>query len=180
MENTRRKVVILLAHPNLQESDANKTLIEAVKDPVTVAVYDLYEEKEISTDEWMMIMTHASALVFQFPFHWLSAPSLLKKWLDEVFIDLSQTPSIAGKPLMIATTTGSSFESYRSGGKNGYTVDELLRPYQVAATQAGMVWKTPLVIYGMQTQEAAKNISLGTDAYKNRINLLKDKEEEQW
>ena len=61
----------------------------------------------------------------------MSAPSLLKKWQDEVFTFLSKTPAVAGKPLTVVTTTGSEYEAYRSGGRNRFTTDELLRPYQV-------------------------------------------------
>ena len=45
---------------------------------------------------------------------------------------------VAGKRLVVATTTGSEYEAYRSGGRNGFTMDELLRPYQVSARVARM------------------------------------------
>ena len=75
----------------------------------------------------------ASALVFQFPLYWMSAPSLLKKWQDEVFTYLAKTPAVAGKALLVAVTTGSEYSAYRSGGRNNFTMDELLRPYQASA-----------------------------------------------
>ena len=75
----------------------------------------------------------------------MSAPSLLKKWQDEVFTHLSKTPAVAGKPLMIVTTTGSEYDAYRSGGRNRFTTDELLRPYQGSAIHSGMAWQTPIV-----------------------------------
>ena len=58
----------------------------------------------------------------------MSAPSLLKRWLDEVFTYLAKTPAVAGKTLMVVTTAGSEHDAYRSGGRNRFTVDELLRP----------------------------------------------------
>ena len=44
-------------------------------------VYDLYEYQDQSFDVnvWSTIISDASMVVFQFPFHWMSAPSLLKK-----------------------------------------------------------------------------------------------------
>ena len=110
MNKDLRKVVILLAHPNIKGSQANKALIDAVSDIEGVAVFNLYELSEdiaFNVDEWSKIISDASAVIYQFPFYWMSAPSLLKKWQDEVFTHLSKTPAVAGKPLMIVTTTGS-------------------------------------------------------------------------
>ena len=43
MNKDLRKVVILLAHPNIKESQANKALVDAVSDMEGVAVFNLYE-----------------------------------------------------------------------------------------------------------------------------------------
>ncbi|WP_294629521.1 NAD(P)H-dependent oxidoreductase [uncultured Bacteroides sp.] len=174
MNKDFRKVVILLSHPNLKESQANKTLIDMVKDIDGVAVFDLYAQQgaPFDVDEWSKIISDASALIFQFPFHWLSAPSLLKRWLDEVFTFLSRTPAVAGKPLTVVTTTGSDIEAYRSGGRNYFTMDELLRPYQVSAIHAGMTWHSPIIVYGTRTANAGKNIAQGADQYKQRVERL--------
>lgn len=169
MDRDLKKVVILLAHPNMKESQANKALVDAIKDIEEVAVYNLYELQTFNVDEWSKIISHAAAIIYQFPFYWMSAPSLLKRWQDEVFTYLAKTPAVAGKPLTIVTTTGSEFDAYRSGGRNRFTVDELLRPYQVGAIHAGMVWKTPIIVYGMGTSDAAKNIAEGTSLYKQAV-----------
>ena len=83
MNKDLRKVVILLAHPNIKESQANKALVDAVSDMEGVAVFNLYElsqEIVFNIDEWSKIISDASAVIYQFPFYWMSAPSLLKKW----------------------------------------------------------------------------------------------------
>ena len=90
----------------------------------------------------------------------MSAPSLLKKWQDEVFTFLSKTPAVAGKSLTVVTTTGSEYEAYRSGGRNRFTMDELLRPYQVSAIHSGMSWQTPIVVYGMGNSRCGERILL--------------------
>ena len=167
MNDGSKKVVILLAHPNLKESQANKALADAVKDIDGVMLYDLYEYQDQSFDVnlWSTIISDASMVIFQFPFYWMSAPSLLKRWLDEVFTSLAKTPAVAGKPLQIVTTTGSEYAAYRSGGRNGFTMDELLRPYQGCA----MTWHTPLVVYGIGSADASRNIVAGAEAYKQRV-----------
>ena len=79
---------------------------------------------------------------------------------------------MAGKTLMVVTTAGSEHDAYRSGGRNRFTVDELLRPYQASAVHAGMVWQTPVVAYGMGTADAGKNIAEGVNDYKLKIESL--------
>ena len=117
----------------MENSQANKALFDTIKDIEDVAVFNLYEmpdEDILNMDAWSRIISHANAVVYQFPFYWMSAPSLLKKWQDGIFTYLAKTPAVAGKPLLVVTTTGSEFDAYRSGGRNRFTVDELLRPYQ--------------------------------------------------
>ena len=179
MDKDSKQVVVLLTHPNIKESRANKALMDAISDMGEVAIYNLYEmrvEDAFNAEIWSTIISHASALVFQFPFYWMSAPSLLKRWLDEVFTYLAKTPAVAGKTLMVVTTVGSEHDAYRSGGRNRFTVDELLRPYQASAVHAGMIWQTPLVVYGMGTSEASKNIAEGINCYKQRIEALVKKD----
>ena len=157
MNDVSKKVVVLLAHPNLKESQANKALADAVKDIDGVMVYDLYEYQDQSFDVnvWSTIISDASMVVFQFPFHWMS-----------------KTPAVAGKPLQIVTTTGSEYAAYRSGGRNCFTMDELLRPYQGCAIHAGMTWQTPLVVYGMGSADASRNIATGVEVYRKMVETV--------
>lgn len=178
--NEKNKVVILLAHPDWNESEANKALLDAVYNPVDIDLYNLYGDKEYTVTDWANIMAKASFVIFQFPFYWMSAPAKLKEWQDEVMNSLAKTPAIAGKPFMVVTTTGWNQEAYRSGGKIGFSVDELLRPYQAGATYAGMVWKTPLVVYGIGTPNSAKNISIGVEQYKTIVNQFIQTSQEIW
>lgn len=165
------QVVVLLAHPNFGASVANKELYDTVKEIEGVTIYNLYEKSKenFEVEEWSRILTDASMLIFQFPFYWMSAPYILKKWQEEVFTHVAKTPAIAGKPMTVVTTVGSDSEAYRSGGRNHFTVDELLRPYQVAAIASGMRWQTPIVVYGTASADPAKSISQGANQYKKLI-----------
>lgn len=104
MDKDLKKVVVLLAHPNMENSQANKALFDTIKDIEDVAVFNLYEmpdEDILNMDAWSRIISHANAVVYQFPFYWMSAPSLLKKWQDGIFTYLAKTPAVAGKPLLV-------------------------------------------------------------------------------
>jgi glutathione-regulated potassium-efflux system ancillary protein KefG len=163
------KVVILLAHPNYAQSVANKALVEAVKGLPGVTVIDIYAAP-FTVDTYRQPIGEASTVVFQFPFHWLSAPSQLKKWCDEIFGGVMD--SIKGKKLMVATTTGSEYAAYRSGGRNLFTIDEYLRPYEGFANHSGMVWQTPFVVYGASLPTAPASIEAGAKSYKETIQSL--------
>ena len=66
MNKDLRKVVILLAHPNIKASQANKALIDAVSDIEGVAVFNLYELSEdiaFNVDEWSKIISDTSAVI---------------------------------------------------------------------------------------------------------------------
>ncbi|MDR1344853.1 MAG: NAD(P)H-dependent oxidoreductase [Tannerellaceae bacterium] len=164
-----KKVTILLAHPNYPQSVANKTLVEAVKNLPGLTVIDIYASP-FTLDTYKKAVGEAATIVFQFPFHWLSAPSMLKKWCDEIFGGLLE--DVKGKQLLVATTTGSEYEAYRSGGRNLFTIDELLRPYQALANHAGMSWHTPFALYGATLPTAPASIAAGAKAYKELIGKL--------
>ena len=110
--------------------------------------------------------------MFQFPFYWGSAPSQLKKWIDEIFMAFCDNPGVAGKSLLIATTTGSEYEAYRAGGRDRFTIDELLRPFEFTALYAGMNYLTPFVVYSTAAENAADYIRKGAEDYETLLRLL--------
>ena len=172
-----KKVLILLAHQNMEKSVANKALIKGVKDMPGVTIINLYEEKShpFDNDKFKELLTGNDAVIFQFPFYWASAPAILKKWTDEVFTGFAKKDFIAGKPLMVVTTTGSEYDAYRTGGRNMFTIDELIRPYQMIANHSGMKWVSPVVVYGLNDLESPDTISRikkGVEEYKNRISTI--------
>lgn len=164
-QEQKNDILVILGHPKLKESKANKTMIEAIKHIEGVKIMDIYSE-DFSVDNYKKPVEEASILVFQFPFYWASAPSEIKRWIDEMFVSKL---GVKGKSLLIATTTGSEYEAYRSGGRNGYTMDELLRPYQLLAKVAQMKWLTPFILYSAGDEDS---IIKGSSEYKRVIEGL--------
>ena len=169
----KRDVLILVAHPDLVASKANAAMLQQIKDLDFVQAINIYEAP-FEPASYIEAFREANHIVFQFPFYWASAPHLLKKWCDEIFGAVTTDVDIKGKTLTIATTTGSEYEAYRSGGRNMYTMDELLRPYQVLAVHSGMVWQTPFVLYGASLPDADRRIKEGAPAYREKIKSLKE------
>ena len=111
-------MVILLAHPNMKESQANKALIDAVSDIEGVAVFNLYDQQGASfdVDEWSKIISDASASFINFPFiGWLRV--IAQKMAGRSIHLPFQDSGSSGKPLTVVTTTGSEYEAYRSGAE---------------------------------------------------------------
>ena len=42
----------------------------------------------------------------------------------------------------------------------------------LSAIHSGMSWQTPVVVYGMGTADAGKNIAEGANLYKQRVEML--------
>lgn len=67
MDKGIKQVVILLAHPDIKSSQANKALMDAVKEMEEVAIYNLYEmrpEDAYNIDLWSKIYRRHLLLCF--------------------------------------------------------------------------------------------------------------------
>ncbi len=126
MNKDLRKVVILLAHPNMKESQANKALIDAVSDIEGVAVFNLLRPAR----RFFLMLTNGAKSFPMLPPSFINFPfidgcAVITKKMAGRSVHLPfKTPAVAGKPLTVVTTTGSEYEAYRSGGRNRFTVDE--------------------------------------------------------
>lgn len=153
MEN-QIKILVLLAHPALQNSRGNASLLNAIKSMDSVTVHDLYEcypEYQIDVKAEQKKLRENDLIVFQHPFYWYSFPSLLKEWMDLVLeYGFAFGPGgiqLKGKGLLVAVTTGGSEQVY-AGNKKRYTVPQLLAPVEQTARFCGMEWFPPFVVFG--------------------------------
>jgi len=167
---TDAKVIVLLAHPNIEKSHMNAALSKAAAEVEGVQVINIYDYP-VQPDVYRDIVSHAKAIVYEFPFYWMSAPHLLKQWTDEVFMTFVADGLIEGKDFMVVTTTGSEETAYQHGGRNKYTMEEYLRPYEGQANHAKMHWNAPLVVYGNpQGGEVLEaDLKKGCETYKVRL-----------
>ena len=150
------RILINLVHPDLSRSRGNKALLEAVSDLSGVTIRDLYAEYpdgKIDVRREQRLLVEHEVVVFQHPLYWGSSPALLKEWEDRVLemgfaFPPGQGDALKGKKWLQAVTTGGPEDSYRGGGR-GFTLEELLRPFQSAANFCGMVWQKPFIVYGV-------------------------------
>lgn len=147
------KVLILFAHPDPQESVANKGIIEAVSQLSHVTIHDLYGTyPDFIIDipyERELLLAH-DVIVFQHPLQMYSCPSLLKEWIDVVLgkgFAHGGGNALAGKACRFVITTGGAAEAFTQTGYNKYTMGELLQPFELTASLCQMRWIAPLVLH---------------------------------
>ena len=77
-----KKTLIILAHPDLTRSMANKKLKEVAEKNTDVIVHNIYEEYpngKINLEKELNLLKETGTLILQFPIQWFNCPSLLKE-----------------------------------------------------------------------------------------------------
>lgn len=134
------QILNILTHPDLANSRINKALKNAVKDENIVFhnLYEKYKDFNIDVEAEQELLSKFDKVVFQFPIFWYSCPPLLKKYFDDVFTYGfaygSSGKALNGKDFAFCVSFGVESEALTSGGKVGFSVDELLTPF-IATTQ---------------------------------------------
>lgn len=170
------KVLLLYAHPESQDSMANRMLLEAVAPLEHVTVHDLYAHYPdffIDIHHEQHLLREHQVIVFQHPLYTYSCPALMKEWLDRVlargFASGIGGNALTGKYWRSVVTTGEPENAYQKLGYNRHTMEEVLRPFEMTATMCRMQWISPLVIYWARRQ-APEALQRQADAYGQWMN----------
>jgi glutathione-regulated potassium-efflux system ancillary protein KefF len=154
------EVLVLVAHPELEQSRANRRLVDAAlvlqreaRGRVAVRdLYALYPDYQIDVDAEQAALAAARLVVWQHPIRWYGMPPLLKLWCDDVLaFGWAYGPGVTmlrGKDVWLVASTGGADDSYRPDGYNRYFFDAFLPPYEQTAALCGMRFLPPLVLHG--------------------------------
>jgi putative NADPH-quinone reductase len=151
------KILVLTAHPNLENSQINKVWFDALSSAAGVTARNLTEigGPTMTFDieaEQAELLSH-DRIIFQFPFYWYSAPPVLKAWMDQVLsYGFAYGPGgdkLSGREFLLLVSTGGPADSYHAGGYNNFSMDEFLKPFQQTALLAHMRYLRPFVFHGM-------------------------------
>ena len=142
------KILFVVAHPNIEASIANKTIIENFISlhPETEIdeLYKLYPDFKINVKKEQEKLLKADFVILQFPMFWYNAPALMRKWFEDVlehgFAYGSKGKALQGKKLIVSITTGSPVEEYREGGIQSFTIDDLTKGFHQLANLCSMKW----------------------------------------
>lgn len=175
------RVLVLFAHPAFEKSRINRRLLEAIDDLESVTIHDLYETyPDFQIDvgsEQQRLMAH-DVIVLQHPFYWYSAPALVKEYLDLVlehgFAYGSTGRALEGKVLLNATTTGGPAGAYQPGGRNRFTMRQLLAPFDQTAVLCRMTYLAPFVLHGTHVIDTPEALTPAQRQYRRLIVGLRD------
>jgi len=168
------KILIVSGHTDLNDSVANKKILEEleIKLPEAKISYldKLYPDYKINVKEEQEKLVEADIIILQYPIFWYSMPSLLSKWMEDVFehgfSHGSTGDKLKGKKLILSFTTGAPEEAYHKDQSMGYEIDDFLPNIIATCNLCGMEYVgyvyTGGVSYQMRTDE-------------NAINLIKEK-----
>jgi glutathione-regulated potassium-efflux system ancillary protein KefF len=161
VEPRAAEILILVAHPELEHSRANRRLLDAARalqrDGAAgrIAVrdlYALYPDYLIDVPVEQAALAGARLVVWQQPIRWYGMPPLLKLWLDDVLaFGWAYGPggtALRGKDLWLVASTGGPEDSYRPESYNRYFFDAFLPAYDQTAALCGLRFLPPLLLHG--------------------------------
>ncbi|MDQ8143269.1 NAD(P)H-dependent oxidoreductase [Chryseobacterium sp. CFS15] len=163
--------LIILAHPNIEVSLANKTIIEELQKEKNLNIEvrniaKMYPDFNIDVREEQQALLRHQTVVFQYPFYWYSLPAILKHWFDEVFLYQfaygSKGDKLKGKNFVPSFTVGSSEESYTALGFQHFRVLEFCKSLEQTAYHSQMKYVDPIYFHGTSlaagyTEEEIRN-----------------------
>ncbi|WP_057490177.1 NAD(P)H-dependent oxidoreductase [Streptococcus orisasini] len=168
------KTTILLFHPDLHASQANKALAQAAQAAgIEVRdIYSQYPDGKIDVKTEQAVLETTDRIVFQFPMYWYATPSLMKEWLDQVleygWAYGSTGNALQGKKVILAVTQGAGAEDYTADGRFHVTTQELLKPLETIKYHTGLVFEEPFVLPGVLNL-SEESLSEATKSYVTRL-----------
>ena len=166
---TGAEILVLVAHPELEQSRANRRMLREAKSlqevlpPGRIEVrdlYALYPDYLIDVPIEQAALAAARLVVWQQPIHWYGMPPLLKLWVDDVLtFGWAYGPggtALRGKDLWLVASTGGPEDSYRPQSYNRYSFEAFLPPYEQTAALCGMRFLAPLMLHGAHKASEAE------------------------
>ena len=175
------KTLIIVTHPNIQDSSINKRWIQELqKYPENFYVHQLHEvypNQEIDVLAEQELIEKYDKIVFQFPFYWFNCPPFLKKWLDEVLTygwayGSKSGYNVEGKKVALALSVGIDEHEYSPTEKYKYTLDELLRPFELTFEYVKADYRSFFAHYGIELNTSKEWIEKSVPKYLTFLNSL--------
>jgi glutathione-regulated potassium-efflux system ancillary protein KefF len=176
-------VVLVFAHPYPDRSRANRRLLAAVEDLKGVDVrslYDRYPGFDIDVASEQAALERASAVIWQHPTYWYTAPGLLKHWFDKVLLRGwaygEGGTALRGKRCLWVVTTGGDDAAYAQTGMHRRAFEAYVPVVEQTAVFCGMHWEEPLIVQGVHAL-ADDELDAAARRYRARVEALLRAEE---
>lgn len=171
-------ILIVFAHPRFEKSRVNRALLAGLHSEKHVTVNDLYERyPDFNIDpgrEQNLLLAH-NIIVWHYPLYMYSAPAIIKQWIDLVlehgWAHGEGGCNTANKIIFNAVTTGGTREGYGKGGRNRFTLRELLLPFEQTAYLCNMTYLPPFTVQGTY-RLAEKELLHASSLYRSLLHRL--------
>jgi glutathione-regulated potassium-efflux system ancillary protein KefG len=117
------RILVLFAHPVLEKSRVQYSLLKAITGLDNITINDLYQnypEFDIDVKQEKKLLLAHDIIIWQHPFYWYSSPALLKQWQDLVlehgWAYGKNGTALTGKRIFNVLTSGGSTKAYKNGG----------------------------------------------------------------
>lgn len=175
------KTLVIVIHPDINQSAINRRWAEALNEfPDKFIVHQLYEaypdEKLDIAAEQRLIEEH-DKIIFQFPFYWFNCPPLFKKWLDEVMTygwayGSRSGYKMGGKKIALAISLGIDEWEYSPSAKYKYTIEELIRPFELSFEYVKADYRPFFAYYGIELNSSDEWIDKSIPQYLDFLNAF--------
>lgn len=177
-----KNILVVSGHTDLNNSVANKNILNRLKEIIPNIEYDilsdLYPNYVIDIAKEQEKLLNADIIILQYPVFWYSMPSLLERWMEEVFqhgfSHGSTGDKLKNKKIIVSLTTGAPKETYNN-------INDFLNPIKATCKLCQMEYVGSIVTYGVSYQirnERSKEIIEKTNKHVNElINLIKEMED---
>ncbi|EAC4268719.1 NAD(P)H-dependent oxidoreductase [Listeria innocua] len=159
------KTLIVVAHPNLKDSKVNLSWIKALqKYPEEFDIHNLYENNNADSfdvPKEQELIEKYDKLILQFPVYWFNAPPLMKKWLDEVFLEgwaYGKNNKMKQRKVGLIVTAGIKESSYSKDGRYKHTLEEVLLPFETTFKYMEADYKGFYAFYSAEYESTAIRI----------------------
>ncbi len=151
--------LLILGHPNIGESIANKAIIEEIQrvNP-NIEIRNLaalYPDFKIDSAKEQEALLKHDLIIFQYPLYWYNMPAILKQWFDVVFTHQfaygSKGDKLKDKKVLASVTVGSLEKEYRTFGKHNFRINDFFKNIEQTAYFAQMLFLDPLFFHGTST-----------------------------
>lgn len=114
---------------------------------------ELYPDFKIDVEKEQNRVRNADTIVFQFPFWWYGSPSIMHRYVEDVFSHGfaygSTGTALHGKKLILSFTVGAPEAAYSKDGAQGYDIDTFMYPFKSMANLCGLDLMPRMASFGM-------------------------------